>query len=87
MTKFQSNVEELSENAEEKEALVLGLSWRADSDTLSVCRMNDRPAEGFSQRDFLSEVFSLFDPLGLLSPYAIRIGSFFKKQWKQYGVD
>ena len=33
LTKFQSNVEELSENAEENEAPILGLGWRTDSDT------------------------------------------------------
>ena len=79
LTKFQSNVEELSENAEEKEASVLGLSWRTNSDTLAKCQMNDRPVEGFSQRDFLSVVFSLFDPLGLLSPDTIRLRKILKK--------
>ena len=87
LTIFQSNVEELSENAEDKEASVLVLSWWTDSDTLAVCQMNDRPVEGFTQRDFLSVVFSLFDPLGLLSPYTIRIRKILKQKWKPYGVD
>ena len=67
--------------------LRLGLGWRANSETLAVCRMKDKPVEGFSQRELLSVVSSLFDPLGLFSPFTIRIRKILKKLWKQDGVD
>ena len=51
-----------------KEESNVSLGCRTDSDTLAVCRIKDKPIEGFSQGDLLSVVSSLFDPLGFLSP-------------------
>ena len=87
MTKFQSNIEELSENAEKKEESNVSLGCRTDSDTLAVCRIKDKPIEGFSQGDLLSVVSSLFDPLGFLSPPDSSNQKFVKKLWRQDGAD
>ena len=49
--------------------------------------MKDKPVEGFSQRDLLSVVFSLSDPLGLMSPFTIRIRNVLNNFWKSESVE
>ena len=52
----------------------LGLNWNVDTDSLNVCRGTVREvAAKITQRIVLSFVSAVFDPLGICSPFTIRM--------------
>jgi hypothetical protein len=51
---------------------VLGLEWKVDTDHLSLKASNDIKDILPTKRGFLSLLSRIFDPLGLLSPFAVR---------------
>ena len=84
-SKWQSNVKELCEKDSDVESVtVLGLEWNLISDDLKLCR-------GFAGKELtiithgvvLSVACSIFDPLGLASPFIIRICLFLRLIWQK----
>ena len=60
--------------AEPQSSPILGLNWNVDTDILIVCRGTEQevPAK-ITQRIVLSFVSAVFDPLGICSPFTIRM--------------
>ena len=53
---------------------ILGLQWNVDADNLEVCRgMQKKIPEKITQRAVLSHVSAVFDLLGIVSPFTIRM--------------
>ena len=70
-------------NGAEQSSHVLGLTWDHVKDTLVVSRGVDRPLDkAITQRTVLSFVSSVFDPVGLVAPYAVRARLLLKDIWK-----
>ena len=65
---------------------ILGLQWNVESDSLEICRGTGKevPAK-ITQRFVLSHVSSVFDPLGLFSPFTVRMRLLLKGIWKKHG--
>ena len=65
---------------------ILGLQWNVKSDSLESCRDMGKevPAE-VTQRIVLSQVSSLFDPLGLFSPFTVKMRLLLKGICKNLG--
>ena len=64
----------------------VGLQWNVESDSLEICRGTgkEKPAK-VTQRIVLSHVSSVFDPLGLFSPFTMRMRLLLKGVWKRHG--
>ena len=72
--------------AEPTSPSILGLQWNVDADNLEVCRgMQKEIPRKITQRAVLSHVSAVFDPLGVVSPFAIRMRLLLKSIWKQNG--
>ena len=80
-TKFVKTFE-----AEPQSSPTLGLNWNVDTDSLLVCRGTEQevPAK-ISQRIVLSFVSAVFDPLGICSPFTIRMRFLLKSIWASMG--
>ena len=65
---------------------ILGLQWNVESDSLEICRGTGKevPAK-VTQRIVLSHVSSVFDALGLFSPFTMRMILLLKGIWKKHG--
>lgn len=59
----------------------LGLRWNPKTDKLHYKVGELKPKQRFTKREFLSEISSLFDPLGLLSPIIISAKKLFQQLW------
>lgn len=59
----------------------LGLQWNASTDDLSFKITLKKEAIKITKRVALSEIASLFDPLGLLAPMIMRAKVFLQKLW------
>ena len=64
---------------------VLGLRWQPLKDVLSVSRGVDTPRKKSTQREILSAVSAVFDPLGFISPFTIRSRFLLKDIWRLVG--
>ena len=65
---------------------ILGLQWNVKSDSLEICRgMGKEVPAKVTQRVVLSQVSSVFDPLGLFSPFTVRMRLLLKGIWKKHG--
>ena len=63
---------------------ILGLQWNVDADNLEVCRrMQKEIPVKITQRAVLSHVSALFDSLGIVSPFTIRMRLLLKSIWKE----
>ena len=72
--------------AEPTSPSILGLQWNVDADNLEVCRgMQKEIPVKITQRAVLSHVSAAFDPLGIVSPFTIRMRLLLKSIWKEYG--
>ena len=76
--------------AETQSSSILGLNWKVDTDSLIVCRGTEQevPAK-ITQRIVLSFVSAVFDPLGICSPFTIRMRFLLKpfgQQWDKCGT-
>ena len=71
---------------EPQSSSILGLNWNVDSDSLVVCRGIDQeiPAK-ITQRVVLSFVSAVFDPIGICSPFTIRMRFLLKSIWASMG--
>ena len=67
---------------------ILGLQWTVARDSLEIClgADNDVP-QVITQRVALAHVSSVFDPLGLVSPFTVRIRLLLKKFWSTHGQE
>ena len=89
LTKFFSNDSSfpLIENTERDTELtqrVLGQKWDVKNDTFIFRKPNlDIKIKRLQQRQLLSIAASLFDPLGMITPFALRIRSLFQAVIKQ----
>ncbi|XP_004521657.1 uncharacterized protein LOC101451129 [Ceratitis capitata] len=71
---------------DDKDVYALGLVWNtADDHFTFAINLKERPAT-LTKRAFLSDVSTLFDPLGLLAPVTIRSKIWFQEIWRS-GVD
>ena len=72
--------------AEQISPSILGLQWIVDEDNLEVCRgiQKEIPVK-ITQRAVLSHVSAVFDPLGIVSPFTIRMRLLLKSKWKENG--
>ena len=62
---------------------VLELEWDHVKDTLVPKRVVDRPLDKtITQRTVLSFVSSVFDPIGLVAPYAVKTRLLLKDIWR-----
>ena len=92
LTKWISNFEEIFENSEitpiESEDIpkVLGLEWIASDDLLTVRKDQEFPQKtNWTQRQVLSTVSQVFDPLGFMTPFVIRGRMLMKRIWQTQG--
>ena len=64
----------------------LGLQWNVDADNVEVCRgMQKEIPLKITQRAVLSHVSAVFDPLGIVSAFTIRMRLLLKSIWKENG--
>ena len=68
--------------AEPQSSSILELNWNVGTDNLIVCRGTEQevPAK-ITQRIVLSFVSAVFDPLGIYSPFTIRMRFLLKSIW------
>ena len=65
---------------------ILGLQWNVKSDSLEICRgMGKEVPAKITQRIVSSHVSSVFDLLGLFSPFTVRMRLLLKGFWKKHG--
>ena len=72
--------------AEPTSPFILGLQWNVDADNLEVCRgMPKEMPVKITQRAVLSHVSAVFETLGIVSPFTIRMRLLLKLIWKDKG--
>ena len=65
---------------------VLGLQWSIEDDTLQVCRGTKKEVlQPITQRKVLSQVSSVFDPIGLFAPFTVEMRRMLKTIWSKLG--
>ena len=72
--------------AESQSSSILGLNWNVATDSLIVCRGTEQelPAK-ITQSIVLSFVSAVFDPLGIRSPFTIKMRFLLKSIWAAMG--
>ena len=94
LTKWFSKFEEIFENSEitpiesDDNPKVLGLEWIAADDLLTVWKEQEflfLQNTNWTQRQVLSTVSQVFDPLGLMAPFLIRGRMLMKRIWQTQG--
>ena len=72
--------------AEPQSSSILELNWNVDTDSHIVCRGTEEEVTAkITQRIVLSCVSAVFDPLGIRSPFTIRMRFLFKSIWATMG--
>ena len=65
---------------------VLRLKWTVTDDSLQICRGTNKEVETpITQRKILSLVSSVLDPIGLFSPFSVRMRRLLKGIWTKNG--
>ena len=65
---------------------VLGLQWTVTDDIVQVCRGTNKEVEApITQRKILSLVSSVFDPIGLSTPFSVHMIRLMKGIWNKNG--
>ena len=73
-------------DAEPQSSSILGLNWNVIADSLIVCRRIEQEVTAkLSQRFVLSFVSAVFDPLGICSPFTMRMRFLLKSIWAAMG--
>ena len=91
LTKFLSNNPAVLEKIPEEDRIgvlklqrILGQTWNPESDQLLFAKPKlSYERENITQRKLLSMAASLFDPIGIISPFAIRLRCILQKVVKQ----
>lgn len=88
--KFASNIPEILENISEevlnpKEIIkVLGVLWNTKTDVITFnITPKETASESDTKRSFLELSASIYDPLGMLSPFIMKIKLLFQEVWLQ----
>ena len=83
--KWQSNVKELCEKDSDMESVTaLGLEWNLTTDELKLCRgFTGKDNSVITHRVVLSVASSIFDPLGLASPFTVRVRLILRLIWQK----
>ena len=77
---------QLQESNEPSALSILGLQLNVKSDSLEICRCMEKEVPvKVTQRVVLSQVASVFDPLGLFSPFTRRMRLLLRGIWKKHG--
>ena len=85
LSRWQSKMKELCEKDSNVESVTaLGLEWNLSSDDLNLCRgFAGKEHTIITHRVVLSVSSSIFDPLGLASPFKIRIRLILRLIWQK----
>ena len=85
LSKWQPNVKDLCEKDSDVESVTaLGLEWNLISDDLKLCRgFAGKEHTIITHRVVLSVASSIFDPLGLASPFTIKICLILQLIWQK----
>lgn len=70
------------EHTEEQSVKVLGMSWTAESDSFQYYVKKNNTFSKITKRAILSEIASLFDPLGLLGPIILKAKILIQDLWQ-----
>ena len=81
LRKWHSNLASLNDE-ETRVNKVLGITWDSRSDNLSF-PVKTIVSSCLAKRELLQVVASIFDPLGLISPFALRGNIILQYLWKQ----
>lgn len=88
LRKWHSNAKEFQSDSivevktnPNRSCTTLGMRWNTETDQLSYNLTLKREAVKFTKRAVLSEIASLFDPLGLLAPIIMRAKVFMQQLW------
>jgi hypothetical protein len=66
----------------ENESKVLGVPWLADRDVLTVDTSSVARPRRFTRRELLRSLSLIYDPLGIVSAWTIRVRILMQKLWK-----
>ena len=72
----------VSDKSQEKVTKVLGLKWDTEKDSLNLAEVNICKREHVTKRQCLSDLSSLYDPLGLFSPITFKGKILMRDIWK-----
>ena len=64
----------------------LGIVWMVEEDTFTFLSNNVDDDFTYTKRNFLKEISTLFDPLGLSAPFTIRSKLLIQETWSA-GID
>ncbi|XP_046666600.1 uncharacterized protein LOC124358342 [Homalodisca vitripennis] len=90
LRKWNSNSKELLETIpdknrakqeQNKQYKVLGMWWNSETDMFHYASTERKPHDKISKRSVLSEIASLFDPLGLVGPVVLKFKLFMQELW------
>ena len=73
----------LSDRSTGEKTKVLGLSWIAEDDILSLNQIALEPTSDVSKRQVLKQIAAVYDPLGLFSPVTLPGKLFLQELWNQ----
>ena len=84
----RSNSKSKTFETEAASSSILGLQWTVDRDSLEICQGADKEVpQVITQQVVLAHVSSVFDPLGLVSPFSDRTRLLLKKIWSTHGQE
>ena len=78
----RNQIDDLEQEKCERRTNVLGLVWDTDTDTLNLKKPLWKEKFPATKRQLLSEISTVYDPLGLMSPLTIRGKFIMKETWK-----
>ncbi|CAG0896848.1 unnamed protein product, partial [Cyprideis torosa] len=70
-------------NEEAKSDKVLGITWKRDTDRFLLDLSSIPSPRKFTKRELLRSFASVYDPLGILSPFVMRLKILFQYTWTQ----
>ncbi|XP_033231645.1 uncharacterized protein LOC117182650 [Belonocnema kinseyi] len=75
------NINQRLQLTDDKTLKTLGIVWNSKSDTIPYTVKTITPKNCVTKRTILSEVATIFDPLGLLGPVILKAKSIIQKLW------
>ena len=81
LRKWRSNGN-INDDSQPPDGKVLGVTWHSRQDTLTF-QINVTAKQHWTKRILLHAVASLFDPLGIISPYVVRGKMVIQELWKK----